>query len=285
MTAPTITYGHGFLTDCDDTTGWAETESGLPATLTVNDGDVFEIEGTCDNVADEFAYYEYDMTNISSDTYPKITIRYKTSDASNALGAKVVLIFVGGGAGSQTVLSTSFSTSWTETTVAITAGETIDKIQIHAQDNPDAVDAGTFQVYFDFIMIHKGTFTFPDVSDVENLTLENRYADIEIPGRSGDVTQFLGSHSYPFMVRGDMDNWGTWGSGSGATQTFGEYLKDIFDNADSEPFQWFTSDLIDMKVTCRKLDLFKAAKSKTARRFELLLHRYSLSDYDADSWA
>lgn len=284
MTAPTLTYGHGYFTDMDSATYWgAKTDSADALTgvsITCNDGDVIAIEGTCDAAADEYVYYEYDMTNISSDTYPKITIRYKTSASSGGLGAKVVLVFT---AGTQTVLDVSYSTSWTETTVAVTAAKTIDKIQIWADDT-DAVAAGTFQVYYDFIMVHKGTFTFPVVSEIEELEIENKDADLGIPGRDGDIQQGLGNQSWRIMIAGDMDNWGTWGSGSGATQTFGEYLLDVASSARTEPFQWYVSDDVSCKMRCRKFRIYKQARTGTARKWVMDLVRYSKSSYTADSW-
>ena len=83
MAAPSITYGHGYLFDCD-TAYTTRVDSADPLTspsLTVLNEDVFDIVGTCDAAADEYCYYQSaDLTSLGIQTslYPDLIIRYKT---------------------------------------------------------------------------------------------------------------------------------------------------------------------------------------------------------------
>jgi len=79
MTKPTLTYGHGFLDDGYDASGWSLFENYLSAILTVEIGDILKIEGTPTSSGDEYVSYRKNITNISSDIYPKFLIRYKTA--------------------------------------------------------------------------------------------------------------------------------------------------------------------------------------------------------------
>lgn len=284
MTSPSITYGHGFLTDCTATTekgvAWAETESGLPSALTVLSGDIFKIEGTCDNVADEYAYYEYDLaTNLSTDTFTKYLVLFKTSAASSGLQAKIEFVFT---VGSQ-LIELGFSTSWTTATGTVTAGKTLDKVRLYADDDADAVAAGTFQVYYDFVLVYKNNFSFPH-ADVEAMALSNQWARLVIPGRDGPVKQFVGADDYKVKVSGDMANWETWGSGSGASQAFGEYLLRLYLEAHNEPFNWFSSDLVTQKFSVDRLALSKDKDRKSPRSYTFDLSRYSLSSLSDTNW-
>ena len=93
----TLTYGYrnAYFTDCDSTTGWVETEDGLTCALTVDNRDYLKLDATV-AVGNKTAYYTYNFTDFSSNTYPKFLARYKTSD--NSIKAKIVLdLFAGSG--------------------------------------------------------------------------------------------------------------------------------------------------------------------------------------------
>lgn len=288
-----ITYGHGDLRECDNKTGWAETEGGIAGTLSVLYGDVFEIK--CEDVntpETEYVYYEKNIDNISSDTYPKFLLRYKTSVSANGVGARVRLIFT---SGEQWILGGSepqFSTTWKVVSGDITSDKTIDKIQLWADDWPNSIDSGTYYVYFEFVLLHKGTFTFPFV---HTLKIDPELNDVElgIPGRDGDITQDLGSKLTPIYINGEMDvrnedvtppqnPWkitprGTYGA-------YGEIFYSILHEASSDPWQWLTSELANFKVRLIKFPLSMERDSKVQRRYELLLKEYRLSDASHETY-
>jgi hypothetical protein len=234
------------------------------------------LEGTCDGAGDEFAYYRNDITNISSDTYTKYLIRYKTSEASSGLGAKVVLNFT---AGNQTILSTSFSTTWTTASGDITAGTTIDSIDIYADDNPDTVASGTYQVYYDFILLYKNNFSMPHIHR-EHLMLPETGVNIKIPGRTGNVFQHLGADSPRIVLESDMDNWETWGS----SPAYGQYFYEFWMLSYTDLWQWYTSDLINCKVCNPRIEIFKDRGLRTQRGWRMTMDLYSLIGGQESVW-
>lgn len=237
MTLPTITYGVHWQTDCDDTTGWNETEDGNTATLTVDSGTIFNIEVTV-SAGNKSVYYELNLDNTSSATYPEVYILYKTSDAS--IKAKVSVILTG--AGEEVVLSETSNTDWTLASATLTLHDTIDKIRIYATQ-------ATGDVYFHWLMIYKGTVTPPNFKRIL-YDFPVKIAKIPIPGRDTDILQHLGRDNAKFTIEGDMQSGETWGSKTGANadssvQTFGEYLYYVLRE---RKFQWLTTDLGNFKV-------------------------------------
>ena len=279
MAKPTITYGHGYLTDCYDATGWLEFRENMAdadASLTVLYNDVFKITAKFDQGAtDEYVYYQKDITDISSDIYSKFLIRYKTSESANGAKAKVMLGFSDSSA--QTILDGSYSTRWTTASGTVTSGKTISYVRIYADD--DGTD-GTFYVYYDFILLCEGTFSFPYVHSIDPLQLSNRYADLAIPGRDGDIQQYLGMKSPLIKLSGDMEE-GTWG---GSKIEFGEFLYRIFHENYHDPWQWFTSDLINCKVTPRDFYISQKHDSNAHRVWNLVLAMYSASSGAESTW-
>jgi len=271
MAKPTLTYGHGFLDDCDDTTGWDETEDGNTATLTVDDGDVFNINVT-NSVGNKVAYYSYPDEGGAPDidiftaTFTKFLARYRTSDAS--IKAKIELVF--GDASTQTVLAETSSTTWKEVSVTTTTGKTLDHIRLFGNQ-------ATGDVYYDFVLVYKGIFTFPFVSELEQLELENKTAFLEAPSRVGDIPQYLGAKSPIIQVSGVMNTAAAWGTPDG------QYLLDAWKNVYSDPWQWYTSDLICCKVVPTKFIISKV-KDRRQRVYDFFMRKYDLSSGDADSW-
>jgi len=249
------------------------------ATPTILYGDVLQIEAVFDEGAtDEYCNYEKDITNFSSNTYPYFLLRYKTSESANGAKAKVILGFT---SGTQVILDESYSTTWKVASGTITADKTVDKVFFYAED--DGVN-GTFYVYYDFLLLHKGIFNFPYVDDI-SLELENRYADIAIPGRVGDISQYLGSPSPVIKLSGKID--------IGADSTWGEppleYLYRVWQEAHSDRWQWFSTGglgdsdrIINCKVTLRKFPFIE--NKEATRAWSLELKHYSLSSGDEDTW-
>ncbi len=228
MVLPTITYGVGWQTDCGNATSWTETEDGCSATLTVDSGTVFNI-AVASAVGNKIVYYEYDLSNILSSTYTKFIVRYKTSNS--LIKAKVELIFT---SGTQVVMPEASNTDWTIFTETITSGKTIDKIRIYATQ-------ATGNVYFDFISLHKETFSFPDFKRVR-VNVKPKLAVIPIPSRDTDIIQHLGRANTEIFIDVEMKSGESWG---GSKLTYGEYLMQVmFDRY----FQWLTTDQGNFKV-------------------------------------
>jgi hypothetical protein len=288
VTKPSITYQNGYEDDfCDGETDWTRVLSGMTAAQTytnpqVNDGDVFELKGICDDAGQEYVYYEKDITNISSNTYDTAVVRWKTADSANGCGANVRLMFT---SGDQFILGSipQYSTSWTTTITAITSSKTIDKIRLYLDDYEDSVAGGSHYVYFDFILLCK-RFTFPFVSGSEELEMDNNIIYLKAPGRVGNITQYMGADNPTIRFNGKIDDNATWTVASilaGDLFKLWWYMKD-------DMFHWLSTDLLGAvggcKVTVPKLGLSKVSGSKSKRMWGLELRHYSKSDGDASSW-
>jgi len=278
------------LEDCNDASGYSENVSGMTAeqaSLTVLHGDIFRLEGVCDGAGDEYCYYEKTGLSVYADLYPYWVCRIKTSVGSNGLGAKVIVEYAD--STTKTLVGSTapeFSSTWKVFTGTLTDNKTITKIRFYADDYPDTVASGTYQVYYDFLLFCKGTFAIPYSTNVD-VAYPNRYVDIPIPGRGNPITQYIGA-SEPIMItlRGDMltstqETWGT------ASYPYGEYLLYIWHKASSDPWQWFTSDQINCKVTPRAPILRQAGDTDRGaqRIYDYPLALYSLSNIDESTWS
>lgn len=311
MTKPTITYGHKWFTDCNNvdpdglSEDWSTNEnvSGMlaaEAELVVEDGDVFKLAGTTNDAGDEYVYYEYPDSGGANDidilcTGLKFIIRWKTSESasSDGLGARVQVVF--DDASTEDLLESTgipqLSSDWTVTTGTITTtGKQIDHVRLYADDNPNSLSTGGVRwVYYDFVVFHTGTFTFPYVSrDGKSggvaLKFHNNYAKLKPPGRQGDIKQWMGADSPMLELTGDMDTRTTW---KDSLTYIGQPLIDIFVNADTEPWQWFTCETpnVNCKVVLEDLDLNAVSGSGKKRQWKLLLSKFDQSSGTAASWS
>lgn len=307
MTKPTLTYGHKFLSDLTALTEvwegnswtWTEEAANLTNCLagditpTILHGDIMQIELVCDDAdtveGGAYSYPDEDGNNLgfSSTTYPKILIRYKTSEPTAGAHAKVELVFSAGGP--QVVLDDAYSTKWKTVSVDITEAKTIDHIRLYAECDTDTPN-GTYYVYYDFVLIHKGTFEFPFVAPGGvTLTLPKKLAQLEIPGRDGNILQNLGMASPRIRLEGNMDTNMAWGTPDG------EYLYKILRGAIGDyhdPWQWFTSGIGNFKVTPAPegLKIGMVDEEGVLRKYSMdfLVHSLSSlgeSDWDELEWA
>ena len=234
-----LTYGHGKLYDFESVTGWTEHEDGNTASF-ATDGDVTTITVTVS--AGNKTYYmdNDDNLGLSTSTYTKILGRYKTSDTN--IKAEVVLEF--SDAATQTVLAETSSTTWQTFSATITTAKTLDHIRLHA-------DQATGTVEYDFVLVYQADFTFPS-NQPEEMTFNPcppRIAFLDVPGRSGDITQGLATHSSTVDMICDLDI-GTWTRASNpADYIKGEVFIDIAHNLKDEPWQWFDSEYEQFKAT------------------------------------
>jgi hypothetical protein len=289
LTQPTISFGHGFLDDCNDITGWTKTEAGLAATLAVENGDYFKISGTCDSAANEYAYYEKDITDISTTLYPVLLVRWKTSEAANGLQARITAWY-NDATFTDTVLG--FSTIWKTTIIDLAAVKTLDKIRIYADDNPNTIAAGTFYVYFDFILVCQGIFTWPFVSDGINLDGWNNNQYLKILSKVGNQTQWISADDSTLQVAGDIDTTGVDAAGVPVvgegwhgrwTTHDAEAFYQILHYGFGDPWQWFTSDVASLKVTLDHLKIRQSKSNENLLSYILDMHEYRLGSGSAET--
>lgn len=249
-----------FLTD------WKRQESPtLTATLSVLLKDIFNINATSGSGS---VYWEKDITNLSTSTYTKILIRYKTSDTN--IKAKVELVFAD--ASTQMVLVETSSVAWAILKATPTPAKTVDKIRFYAT-------SATGDVYYELFLIYEDDFEFPAVTDVLTLKVPNIYVDIRGIGRAGNTTQYLGRDSMPIIITGVMNDAAGWGSPTGDT------LLQLWHEAGWDAFQWLESDNYKGKVTLRDFNLDEPSRDKEMPRgYEAILKEFSRSNLGETTW-
>jgi len=258
------------LTDCDDATDWGETEDGNTGSTVVDEGDYFKIVITASAGNKVYHWHNGTDIDIAAATYKKILFRYKTSDTS--IKAKILLEF--DDATNQTVLAETSSVTWATGSATPTTGKTIDHVHLYANQ-------ATGTVWYDFVLICEDVFTFPYVSrDGKSggisLSVKNRYANLKPPKRVGDIHQYLGMDAPQIVLTGDMDTQTGW------TAPIGWLLYANTHRAYHEPWQWFTSDLVNCKVVVKSFDISQEAGSKVQRVWRLVLEMYRLSSGDVE---
>ena len=304
MTTPTITYGHGFCDDCNKLTGltygsWTETDTGTLLAESVAHDDYFVLVRSAGAAEAYLSYPDEGGANnlsLSTTVYTRIFWRYQTSNSN--VKAKIVLVFTGA-EGTQTVLDETSSTSFTTGSATITSGKTIDHIRLYANSA-----AGT--INYDFVLICKNVFAFPNTIHGLEFTPPPRYANIEIPSRVTDITQNLGSRSATVRVgcnldRGLLDTTipicaahptelcgDDWKRPQGVLAKYqtdkekGEVFLDIAHNSYAEPFQWLDTGKYRFKVTLEEPVFREQSNEHT---LDLLFREYSRSSKSNESYA
>lgn len=289
MTKPTLTVEHGYMNDCDDAADWVE--MGAPTlggtSLTVLHGDIIKMEGTPAGAGDEFTCWIDTFSAISADTYPYYVVNYKTSVANNGLGLIAAIEF--NDASEEIIVGAAgvpaFSTSWkSKVGTLTTSGKNAVKMRLYVDDYPNAVDAGTYRVYVDVCLLHHDLFTFPFVSDTEEIEFSNNEVNMRVPNRVGNVTQHLGADSPIIRLSGEMDTNSGWLE-SGVT-ALGWNLMMMWLKMQSDPWQWFTSELLGTDGGCKvTVPRLKLSRVKGERLWSVMLRHYSLSSGDAVDWS
>lgn len=132
-------------------------------------------------VGDSYTHNETSL-GVTTSLAGRIRFRYKTT--SNAT-AKVT---VTGTTGTQTVLSETASSTWTVVDVALvaaTVGATTNTVNLYACD-------GTGHVYYDFVQIYNTNYILPNCVEISP-PFFTEDAVIAVPGRSGEITQAMGT--------------------------------------------------------------------------------------------
>lgn len=195
-TVPNVSYGEGFIFECDRLSGgpegaWTASLGGATATFLVLAGNDY-IDFNVTAGAGTSYYYNATNLSLSSDIYTRIRGRYytDTSDAS------VVLEFNGGD--TQPILTNASSSTFAVFDVAITAAKTIDHVRLHCNNHVG-------HVYWDFIEIYKGTYILPNCTDLKPPKLTLADANLFPPGSVGNRTQPLGAESAEIQMTCDLD--------------------------------------------------------------------------------
>jgi hypothetical protein len=286
MTKPTITFGHGFLSDCNKLTGltygdWTETDLGTLLSSSVTYDDYFVMVRTAGATEAYLSYPDEggaDNLSLSSLVYTTIYWRYQTSNSN--IKAKIVLVF--SDATTQTVLDETSSLSFITGSATITSGKTIDHIRLYAN-----AAAGT--IVYDFVLICKNIFTFPNTEFGTEFTPPPRNVDIEIPGRTTDITQNLGSPNAIFTASCNLDISNAtddWKRPQGTLSPKTDYVKgevflDLAHNTVTEPFQWLDTGKEQFKVT---LDTLRFPEHSDSHTVDLTFKEYSRSSKSNESY-
>jgi len=302
MTAPTISCRQRFLSDL---TALTETWEGASYTWTegfltavnpgditpdILHGDILEIELVCDAGAGAIelgAYYNSNNLGISTNAYPKLLVRFKTSAASAGVQALVVAEY--SDASTETIIAEQYSDTWKEATGTFTASKTLDHIRLYAY-KPTGTNDGTYYVYYDFVMVFIGPWTFPFVAP-GGVHYEPSYklVEMEIPGRDGDIHQKLGMKSPVITLEGHMDTDSDWGTLPG--DDLYRIIRGKIGDYDT-PWNWFTSDVVNCKVVpdTNPFSIGQDSRSGSQRVYRLRFKQFSYSslgeaDWDNLAWA
>lgn len=171
--------------------------------------------------------------------------------------------------GSQTVLSESSSTTW------VIGSATLDADKGDLWGLSLYANQATGQVYYDFILVCKGIFTFPNCGYGLEFTPPARYAMLEPPGRIGDITQNLGSPSATVTIGCDLDI-GDWKRSGDHVD--GEVFLDIAHNSRSEPWQWLDTGTEQFKATLDTPVFRRESNGNSVRRIlDLTFREYRRS--------
>ncbi|RLC88037.1 MAG: hypothetical protein DRJ03_04005 [Chloroflexi bacterium] len=247
-----------------------ESEDGNVGSFTCEHDDYFKINITSSS-GNKTYYIEDNIGYVSPSVYTTFLYRYKTSDTN--IKAKIVAVFA---SGNQTILSETSSTTWVKGSATLDTDKgSLTRIRLYANQ-------ATGQVYYDFVLVCKGIFTFPNCGYGLEFTPPARYAMLEIPARVGDITQNLGSPSATVTIGCDLDV-GDWKRSGDYVD--GEVFLDIAHNSYTEPWQWLDTGTEQFKATLDTPVFRREADGNSARRIlELTFREYRRSSASNESY-
>jgi len=278
VTAPSVTFGHGFCQDA-----WANltddyTLTTVTATAGVTAGQNLYITEASWAGVSPYVQNDDDIS-ASTTTYPSIMIRYKTSGSSS-----LTLTAIFNDAATQAVLTAQTSSTWKTVTVTLTASKILDHLKI-------ALATGNGSVYVDFILVFTGTLSFPQYAAL-NWIMENRYSNTEIPSRAARRKAWIGAKEIGVTISGDIDSTNStyWkrplGTTGAKTDTFaGQVLEDIFHNAYDEPFQWLTTDRGAFKAVMDNLAITENNSQDYLYSYVVVFSEYRMEKAQNDTLA
>jgi len=249
---------------------WTEDEDGNVGTFTSVYDDYFKLDITS-STGNKTYYIRASVGALSPAVYTTLVYRYKTSNTN--IKAKILAIFQ---SGSHGILPESSSTTWVtgSATLPTELGNLL-SIKLYANQ-------ATGQVYYDFVLVCKGIFTFPNCGYGLEFTPSPRYARLEIPSRDGDITQNLGSRDAMVTVGCDLDV-GDWKRSGDYVD--GEVFLDIAHNSSSEPWQWLDTGTERFKATLDTPVFRREANGNSVRRIlDLTFREYRRSSASHESY-
>jgi hypothetical protein len=268
MTAPKITYSHGYCNDFTllDGLDWTDTGgSGNTVTATFGDrGDYLDLD--CSVSTGSKTYYITNHTPIGRVTsfYPTFIYRYQTEIGNSSVKAEIVAVF--SDATTQTILVNSTSSGgWTVGVATLTAAKTLNYIRLYC-------NSATGHVYYDFVLVCAGQYSLPqwNILDVD---IPNRYSNTKIPSKLTNRNAWMGADDTKIILSGDIDDQNTsWITDYG--EIAGVFYN-ISHNSYSEPFQWFNSDRASFKVQLDNVRFREDSNGVFKYSYEVTLHEYS----------
>lgn len=240
-------------------------------------GIIYEVEVSKNASGGKKTYWEYNLTDISADLYPMWIVRYKTSQAAVGVGAKVEVVYSDTSTEILFGSTPAFSTLWNIETGTLSSGSGLDVDKIRLYGLSDDICSAE-SVYYDFVLLHKSSFTLPNVAFGMEFKPPPKYAVIPIPARVGDITQNLGSESATVNASCDLLI-GTWTRTNDYVPA--EVFYDIAHNSSTEPWQWLTTGTEQFKVTLEDPVIRRQGDSKI---LDLLFREYRLSDASNETY-
>ena len=277
MTAPTITYGHGFLEDAWATLAddYTLTAGGSTGSFGVSTSQNLYINITT-RVGDAYAENDDDI-DISTTLYPTFICRYCTTGSAKA---KIVAVF--DDASTQTLLTDTANTDFTVVKATLTTGKTLDHLRFYNT-------TGTGFTNYDFVLVCKGVFTFPQYTRI-HYSMTNRYSNVEVASRIGRRKSWSGANELIVVVDGDLDSqrdgWKRPVGNTTKTDVLAaQVLDEIHHNADTETFQWFTCDRGQFKAVMEALEYTEGPEQPFLYAYHVVLSEYLLVKGQTDNYA
>jgi hypothetical protein len=264
LTAPTITYGHGFLDDYWNTLSNYTLTTGGGSTVTATQDSNKNLDLNC-TVYGADSYFT-NNTNLGLATLIYTTVLYAVKTTGSAK-AKIIATF--SDASTQTILAATSFTSWTVGSATLTSAKILDHLSFYQT-------TATGHVYYDFALVCKGIFTFPQYTKL-TWSMKNRYNNTQAPSRLGRRKAWMGADETVVMIDGDVDaNRATWKRS--LYYIAADVFNDIHHNASSEPWQFFKSDRGQFKAVVEELTFTEAPDNHYLAVFAMTISEYSASN-------
>jgi hypothetical protein len=270
MTAPTITYGHALLEDA-----WATLSDDYTLTTGGSTGSMGVTTSTQNlyilitaYVADAYVSND-DNLGISTTVYPKLIVKYKSSSNS-----KVKIMAEFSDASFQTLVEDATASDYKVGVFTLTTGKTLDHLRFYNT-------TGTGYTYYDFALVCKGQFTFPQYDRI-HYSMNNRYSNVEVASRLGRRKSWCGADEMVVTIDGDIDkNRDGWERPVGTTPksdyVAAQVLDEIHHNANSELWQWFTCDRGHFKAVMETLEYDENPDLPFTYTYHTVLSEYLLT--------
>ena len=268
----TLTNDHGYLNDCDTTTGFTKTDDGNTSTFTVDNSEYFKLAVTVSGGNEETKVVNNVNIGASTTLFPLILWRYKCSNSN--IKAKIIAEF--DDASEQLILADSNSIIFTvgSATLSSPTSNLLDHIHLYA-------DHAVGTVYYDFILVCHSQFPLPNVAGGMNIDFPPRTVLLAPFGRDTSITQHGGTENAVVTLGCDLDQ-GDWKRAGDNID--GEVFLHVLHNQSAEPWQWLETGSHRFKVTVHpRFRWVNDGDGSTSRLLDLTLTEYSLGSKSGES--